>query len=53
MREILLKITNVYCEEIEEENKKGDFSPIRCKKLHHEFREKHFQKFNELLKIEE
>jgi len=54
LREILLNITNVYCEKINEESKKGDFcSQIRYKPLNDELREKNFQKFSELLKIEE
>ena len=53
LREILLQIANVYCEEIEE-IKTGDlFSQIRYQKLRDELREKNFQKFSELLKIEE
>ena len=53
LREILLQIANVYCEEIEE-IKTGDlFSQIRYQKLRDELREKNFQKFSELIKIEE
>jgi len=52
LREILLQIANVHCEDIKED-KKELFSQIRYQKLRDELRERNFQKFSELLKIEE
>ena len=53
LRNKLLQIANVHCEEIEEDTKGDLFSQIRYGKLKKELREKNFQKFSELLKIEE
>jgi hypothetical protein len=55
MQNILLKISNVYCEEkeIDEKNDANLFSKIKYQRLAIDLRDKNFQKFSELLKIEE
>ena len=53
LRNKLLQIANVHCEEIEEDTKGDLFSQIRYQKLRDELREKNIQKFSDLLKIEE
>ena len=52
---ILLKISNVYRENKDEDDKKDDnlFSKIKYQRLSQDLRDKNFQKFSELLKIEE
>ena len=53
MRKILLQITNVHCEDKNDE-KRGDlFYQIRYEKLGYELRDKNFKQFSELLKTEE
>ena len=54
--EILLEISNVYCEKKNNDVKKEDdslFSKIKYQRLAQDLRDKNFQKFSELLKIEE
>ena len=55
MQEILLEITNIYGENKTEDEKKDNslFSKIKYQKLSQDLRDKNFQKFSELLKIEE
>ena len=55
LQNILLKISNVYCEEkeIDEKNDANLFSKIKYQRLAIDLRDKNFQKFSELLKIEE
>ena len=56
LQKTLLQIVNVYSEEKEEEeeDKKGDLkAKIRYERLSQELREKKFEKFSDLLKIEE
>ena len=55
LQNILLKISNIYCEEKEKDEKSDAnlFSKIKYQRLAIEFREKNFQKFSDLLKIEE
>ena len=52
---ILLEIANVYAEKKDENEKKGNnlYSKIRYEKLSQDLREKNFQNFSDLLKIEE
>ena len=53
LQEILLRIANAFCPEIDE-NQEGDlFSKIRDENLEQELREQNFTKFSDLLKIEE
>ena len=53
LRKTILQITNVHCEEIEEEKKCDLFYQIRYRKLKDELRDNNFQEFSDLLKIEE
>ena len=53
LKETLLQIANVHCEEKEEKKEGNLFSQIRYEKLREELRVKNFQYFSELLKIEE
>ena len=53
LQKTLLEIVNVYCEEEVEKKGKDLRAKIRNKELSFELRHKHFEKFSDLLRIEE